>query len=46
MEPHPTHGANTLSTVPSQYASYDAMGDMSCRDVDTTAGSTQACGGK
>ena len=39
----PTHGATTLSSVPNQYASYDAMGNMTCRNVDTTVGSTQAC---
>ncbi|GER89989.1 hypothetical protein KDW_41510 [Dictyobacter vulcani] len=32
----PVHGALTLSTVPGQYASYDAMGNMTCRNVDTT----------
>jgi RHS repeat-associated protein len=40
----PTHGAITLSSVPNRYASYDAMGNMTCRNVDTTAGSTQSCG--
>jgi RHS repeat-associated protein len=33
----PTHGANTLGSVPNQYASYDAMGNMTCRNVDTTS---------
>ncbi|WP_149403029.1 RHS repeat-associated core domain-containing protein, partial [Dictyobacter arantiisoli] len=39
----PTHGATTLSTVPNQYASYDAMGNMTCRNTDTTVGSMQSC---
>ncbi|GCE23144.1 hypothetical protein [Dictyobacter kobayashii] len=34
----PAHGAVTLGSVPKQYASYDAMGDMTCRNVDTTSG--------
>ncbi|GCE23174.1 hypothetical protein KDK_69740 [Dictyobacter kobayashii] len=34
----PTHGAVTLGNVPNQYASYDAMGNMTCRNVDTTSG--------
>ncbi|GHO82245.1 hypothetical protein KSZ_02510 [Dictyobacter formicarum] len=29
----PTHGAITLGNVPNQYASYDAMGNMTCRNV-------------
>ncbi|GER89970.1 hypothetical protein KDW_41320 [Dictyobacter vulcani] len=39
----PVHGALTLSTVPGQYASYDAMGNMTCRNVDTTT--AHACDG-
>lgn len=39
----PVHGANTLSSVPGQYASYDAMGNMTCRDVNTSSNSTQSC---
>ncbi|WP_126556624.1 RHS repeat-associated core domain-containing protein [Dictyobacter kobayashii] len=34
----PAHGVVTLGNVPNQYASYDAMGDMTCRNVDTTSG--------
>ncbi|GCE23168.1 hypothetical protein KDK_69680 [Dictyobacter kobayashii] len=34
----PAHGAVTLGNVPNQYASYDAMGNMTCRNVDTTSG--------
>ena len=33
----PAHGATSLGTVPNQYASYDARGNMLCRNVDTTA---------
>ncbi|GER88987.1 hypothetical protein KDW_31490 [Dictyobacter vulcani] len=33
----PMHGAVTLGKMPNQYASYDAMGNMTCRNVDTTS---------
>ena len=34
------HAATTLSTIPNTYASYDAMGDMTCRNIDPTAAHT------
>ncbi len=37
------HAANTLSSIPNKYATYDDMGNMTCRNVDTT--SAHACGG-
>ena len=36
------HAATTLGSMPNPYASYDAMGNMSCRNTDTTSGHT--CG--
>jgi YD repeat-containing protein len=36
------HAATNLSSIPNQYASYDAMGNMTCRNTDTTSGHT--CG--
>lgn len=36
------HAATTLSSIPNQYASYDPMGNMVCRNTDTTSGHT--CG--
>ncbi len=36
------HAATTLGSVPNQYASYDAMGNMTCRNTDPTSGHT--CG--
>jgi RHS repeat-associated protein len=30
------HAATSVSSIPNQYASYDAMGNMACRNVDTT----------
>ena len=34
------HAVTGLSTVPNQYATYDATGNMTCRNVDTTSGHT------
>ncbi|GCF10715.1 RHS repeat-associated core domain-containing protein [Dictyobacter arantiisoli] len=39
----PVHGATMLNKVLNQYASYDAMGNMTCRNVDATTGSTHSC---
>jgi len=36
------HAATSLGRMPNPYASYDAMGNMSCRNTDTTSGHT--CG--
>ncbi len=36
------HAATTLSSMPNPYAGYDAMGNMTCRNTDTTSGHT--CG--
>ncbi len=36
------HAAITSSAFPNQYAAYDAMGDMTCRNVDTGSGHTCA----
>jgi RHS repeat-associated protein len=36
------HAATTLGNFPNPYASYDAMGNMICRNTDTTSGHT--CG--
>ena len=30
------HAANTLGSIPNKYATYDDIGDMTCRNVDTT----------
>ena len=38
------HAATTLSSVPNQYASYDDMGNMTCRNVDTTSAHSCATG--
>jgi RHS repeat-associated protein len=37
------HAATGLSSVPNPYAAYDAMGNMTCRNTDTTTAHT--CGG-
>ena len=37
------HAATGISTVPNAYAAYDAMGNMTCRNTDTT--STHTCAG-
>jgi hypothetical protein len=36
------HAATNLSSIPNQYASYDPMGNITCRNTDTTSGHT--CG--
>jgi hypothetical protein len=36
------HAATSLSSVPNQYAAYDAMGNMTCRNTDLTTGHTCA----
>ena len=38
------HAATGLSTVPTQYASYDAMGNMTCRNTDTSGSQSCASG--
>ena len=38
---HP-HAVTGLSTIANQYAAYDAMGNMTCRNPDTTSGHTCA----
>ena len=35
-DPLHIHAATSVSSVPNQYASYDAMGNMTCRNIDTT----------
>ena len=37
------HAVTSVSSVPNPYASYDAMGNMTCRNVDTTG--VQTCAG-
>ncbi|HEY1349190.1 MAG TPA: RHS repeat-associated core domain-containing protein [Ktedonobacteraceae bacterium] len=41
-ESNHVHAVTALSTVPNQYAAYDAMGNMTCRNIDTTGGQTCA----
>jgi RHS repeat-associated protein len=41
-DPNHVHAADSASSFPNQYASYDAMGNMTCRNVDTGNGHT--CG--
>jgi RHS repeat-associated protein len=36
------HATTTLGSLPNPYASYDAMGNMTCRNIDTTSAHT--CG--
>ena len=43
-DPTHIHAATNLSTVPNQYASYDAMGQMTCRTTDTTGSQSCAAG--
>ncbi len=43
-DPSHVHAATNLSTVPNQYASYDAMGNMTCRTTDTTGSQSCAAG--
>ena len=40
-DPSHVHAATGLSSVPSAYASYDAMGNMTCRNVSSS--SSQSC---
>jgi RHS repeat-associated protein len=37
------HAVTSVSSVPNPYAAYDAMGNMTCRNIDTTTAHT--CGG-
>src|SRR5579875_1755397 len=37
------HAVTSVSSVPNPYAAYDAMGNMTCRNMDTTTAHT--CGG-
>ncbi len=39
-DPNHPHAVTGLSDMPNQYASYDAMGNMLCRNTDTTSGHT------
>ncbi len=39
-DPAHVHAATGLGSVPNQYAAYDAMGNMTCRNVDITSGHT------
>ncbi len=41
-DPTHIHAATGLSSVPNAYASYDAMGNMTCRNVDSSG--SQSCG--
>ncbi len=43
-DPSHVHAATSLSSVPNQYASYDAMGNMTCRNVDTSGSQSCASG--
>ena len=36
------HAVTSVSSIPNQYAAYDAMGNMTCRNTDTTSGHTCA----
>ncbi len=36
------HAVTSLSDMPNQYATYDAMGNLTCRNTDTTTGHTCA----
>ncbi len=38
------HAATTLGSLPNPYASYDAMGDMTCRNIDTSTAHTCTSG--
>ncbi len=38
------HAVTSLSSVPNQYASYDAMGNMTCRNVDSSGAQSCASG--
>jgi len=39
------HAATTLGSLSNPYASYDAMGNMTCRNIDTTSAYTCTTGG-
>ena len=43
-DPSHVHAVTGVSTVPNQYASYDAMGNMICRNTDTTGSQSCASG--
>jgi RHS repeat-associated protein len=43
-DPSHVHAATSLSSIPNQYASYDAMGNMTCRTTDTTGSQSCASG--
>lgn len=38
------HAVTSVSSIPSQYAAYDAMGNMTCRNTDTSTAHTCASG--
>jgi RHS repeat-associated protein len=42
-DPNHVHAVTSVSSVPNPYAAYDAMGNMICRNTDTTTAHT--CGG-
>lgn len=42
-DPTHVHAADNVSSVPNQYATYDAMGNMTCRNVDSTT--AHSCAG-
>src|SRR5579875_3758512 len=39
-DPNHLHGVTSVSDMPNQYATYDAMGNLTCRNTDTTSGHT------
>jgi YD repeat-containing protein len=41
-DPNHPHAVTNLSDMPNQYATYDAMGNLTCRNTDTTSGHTCA----
>ncbi len=41
-ESNHVHAATSISDMPNQYAAYDAMGNLTCRNTDTTTGHTCA----
>ena len=43
-DPIHIHAATGLSSVPNAYASYDAMGNMTCRNVDSSGSQSCASG--
>jgi RHS repeat-associated protein len=42
-DPNHVHAATSVSSIPNQYAAYDAMGNMTCRN--TAAGTGHTCAG-